>query len=201
MWDVDAIGGSGSSIQPHSSYRAHNGGIEDVTWNHCNAKIFGAVGDDGFISLWDIRNGMEVLAHNFNMGEVNGMAFSPHNEELLSVGYFDGTLAIIDLRQMSTPLLSFKGHYGAIRQVNFSPHLDNILASGSEDGAICIWNLSCLSFTEFGRNYRPYELKFFHRSNFSSVNDLAWNLSDPCVLMNVNNDENCIWQPSDNFLQ
>jgi histone-binding protein RBBP4 len=212
MWDINAIGGNKNSIQPHSTYRSHDGCVEDVTWHPFNKQVFGSVSDDGFISLWDVRKGEEALAQNYENGEANSLSFSPYNEEILSVGFLDGTLSIIDLRQMSTPLFSLKGHYNAVRQICFSPHFANVLASGSDDGAVCIWNLS-RSFSEKSspvnvktkmgscQSCKPIELSFLHGGYSSPVNDLAWNPSDPYVLINSNNEESCIWQPSDHFLK
>jgi histone-binding protein RBBP4 len=38
-----------------SVYREHQGVVEDVAWHCHHADIFGSVGDDKHLILWDLR--------------------------------------------------------------------------------------------------------------------------------------------------
>merc|ERR1711972_705783 len=157
------------------------------------------------MGVWDIRRGKGIKKQIVHNGEVNCLCFSPYNDMLVSLGLSNGSLLLLDLRRLSSPLSSLKGHKKPVRNVSFSPHDYAMLASGAEDGMVCIWDLS-RSQENRERIKRktkvtdPPELIFLHRGCTSSINDLAWNPESAGVIANVGCDRNFIWKPQlENF--
>lgn len=55
----------------------HEGVVEDVAWHLRHEYLFGSVGDDQYLHIWDLRNPtvskpvQSVIAHQSEVGVVN----------------------------------------------------------------------------------------------------------------------------------
>lgn len=73
-------------------FNAHNAVVEDVAWHVLHDSVFGSVGDDHKLMIWDIRNSSSskpahtVEAHS---AEVNCLSFNPYSEFILATGSAD----------------------------------------------------------------------------------------------------------------
>lgn len=118
--------------------------MEDVCWHSTNPDIFGSVGDDKKILIWDLRlkNNMpthEVSAHK---GDIYSIDFNPHNDFLFITGSEDTTIALWDMRNMSKKIHSFVGHNDSVLRAEWSPFSIGLFASASADRRVIIWDLS-----------------------------------------------------------
>lgn len=105
LWDVSAATASkemGTQIKPVSSFNAHTAFVEDVDWHPKDANMFGSVGDDKVIHLWDSRTVDKpmhsvVEAHD---GDINCISFNPFNENVFATGSSDKTVRLWDVRSL-----------------------------------------------------------------------------------------------------
>ena len=73
--------------------------------------MFGSVGDDKHLILWDTRAVpasaavLDIEAHD---AEVNCLSFNPYNETLLATGSADKTVNLFDIRNTKKPLHTFR---------------------------------------------------------------------------------------------
>lgn len=93
---------------------------------------------------WDIRSpsGNSQLSVDAHTGEVNCVAFNPFCEFLLATGSADKTVALWDMRNLSTRLHTFYTHTDEVFQVQWSPHHETVLASCGSDRRVNVWDLS-----------------------------------------------------------
>ena len=108
LWDVNAAlakgAGTGTQIQPLSTFRGHTDVVEDVDWHHRDPNLMGSVGDDRSILVWDVREADPTKAvhsvANAHAGDINSIAFNPVNEFLLATGSADKTVKLWDMRNL-----------------------------------------------------------------------------------------------------
>lgn len=146
VFDINAGSKRGQELDPIHTFNGHSDIVEDVQWHAHHSYLFGSVGDDGLLNLWDIRNSdsnakpfRAVKAHK---SEVNCLSFNPFNEFLLCTGSADNTVALWDLRKLSEPIHSMLGHSDQIFRVEWSPFGQDILLSSAADRRAHIWDIS-----------------------------------------------------------
>uniref|UniRef100_A0A183C0S6 WD_REPEATS_REGION domain-containing protein n=1 Tax=Globodera pallida TaxID=36090 RepID=A0A183C0S6_GLOPA len=200
------------STNKHSCF-AHRHVLHDA--------IFGSVGDDHKLMVWDTRNNSStkpvhvVEAHS---AEVNCLSFNPYSEFILATGSADKTVALWDLRNLKLKLHSFESHKDEIFQVNhytlyynwtstssqvqWSPHNETILASSGTDRRLHIWDLSKIGDEQSAEDAEdgPPELLFIHGGHTAKISDFSWNPNEPWVICSVSEDNIMqIWQMADNI--
>ena len=130
-------------MQATTTYKGHTNVVEDVAFSCHHASLFGSVGDDCKLLIWDTRDKRtdkakhSVDAHS---KEINCLAFNPFSEHLLATGSADKTVALWDLRSLKSKLHSFEGHTEEIFQVSWSPFSETILGSASSDRRMHVWD-------------------------------------------------------------
>ena len=99
------------NVQATTTYKGHTNVVEDVAFSCHHASLFGSVGDDCKLLIWDTRDKRtdkakhSVDAHS---KEINCLAFNPFSEHLLATGSADKTVALWDLRSLKSKLHSFE---------------------------------------------------------------------------------------------
>ena len=177
--------------------------IEDVAWHQHHADIFGSVGDDRQLVLWDARkppqHGVMVSAEA-HTAEVNCLAFNPFNEHVLATGSADATVALHDLRHLRRPLHSLAAHGEEVFQVAWSPHAEPVIASCGADRRVALWDLSRAGDEQSAEDAAdgPPELLFVHGGHTSKVSDFAWSPNDEWLAATVAEDNILqIWSPAE----
>lgn len=94
IWDVAAAPRGARTLDATSVFREHLGVVEDVAWHGRQPHVFGSVGDDKALILWDARNPRGVTSRTDAHGaEVNCLHFNPFNEFVLATGSADRTVS------------------------------------------------------------------------------------------------------------
>ncbi|KAF9618416.1 hypothetical protein IFM89_001139 [Coptis chinensis] len=107
LWDIST---TPLTLHPMSTYQFHEDVVEDVSWHSKSENLFGSVGDDNRLAIWDLRSNVpqsSVIAHE---KEVNYLSFNPFNEWILATASSDTTVNLFDLRKLTAALHSFSGH-------------------------------------------------------------------------------------------
>ncbi|GBG77620.1 hypothetical protein CBR_g24066 [Chara braunii] len=205
MWDIMAASKSTRILDVKHMYQAHMGIVEDVAWHLKHEYLFGSVGDDRQLLIWDMRSStaekpeQAVEAHQ---AEVNCLAFNPFNEYVLATGSADKTVALHDLRKLSERLHTFVNHTEEVFQIGWSPKNETILSSCGADRRLMVWDLSRVGDVQSPEDAEdgPPELLFIHGGHTSKISDFSWNPNDDWVIASVAEDNILqIWQMAENI--
>ncbi|KAK9140976.1 hypothetical protein Scep_010657 [Stephania cephalantha] len=203
LWDASAAP-QDKVLEAANVFEAHEDIVEDVSWHLKNENLFGSVGDDRRLMLWDLRSStldkpqFSILAHE---KEVNYLSFNPFNEWILATASSDTTLNLFDLRKLSSALHSFSSHSEEVFQVEWSPHHETILASSAADRRLMIWDLRRIGEeqTEGEAEDGPPELLFSHGGHTAKISDFSWNQNEQWVISSVAEDNILqVWQVARN---
>ncbi|CAF1441354.1 unnamed protein product [Rotaria magnacalcarata] len=200
LWNINMQPKQGRNLDALSIYTGHTMVVEDVAWHSKHPTIFGSVGDDRKMLIWDTRSNNYAQASHVidaHTAEVNCISFNPFSEYILLTGSADKTLALWDLRNLKVKIATFESHKDEIFQVQWSPHNETIFASSGSDRRIHIWDLSRMNRkqssieTEDG----PPELLFIHGGHSAKISDFSWNPNEPFTICSVSEDNMAqIWQ-------
>mmetsp|Transcript_9430 Transcript_9430/g.28365 ORF Transcript_9430/g.28365 Transcript_9430/m.28365 type:complete len:419 (+) Transcript_9430:257-1513(+) len=206
LWDVNVA--QGKVLQAHHIYRSHAGVVEDVAWHNSHEYMFGSVGDDKKLVIWDTRAPSDdqsvVHAAEAHTAEVNCLAFNPFNEYVLATGSADKTVALHDLRNLSRRLHVLEHHAEEVFQIGWSPKNETVLSSCGADRRLMVWDLSKIGDEQSAEEAEdgPPELLFIHGGHTSKISDFAWNPSDDWVVASVAEDNILqIWQMAENIYE
>ncbi|XP_031476697.1 histone-binding protein MSI1 homolog [Nymphaea colorata] len=203
LWD---IGGSAQNIlEAKERYESHEGDVGDVSWSWRNESLFGSVGDDHRLLIWDWRAckpNQPQHAIQAHEAEVNCLAFNPFNESILATGAADKTVNLFDMRKLNMPLHTFAAHTDAVFLLQWSPKNDHVLASGGDDGKVMVWDVNRIGDEQDPEDAEdgPPELLFIHGGHTEKVSDFSWSLNDDWLMSSVAEDNTLqIWQMAKNI--
>lgn len=202
LWNLSAA--AGSTLDAAAVYQGHTDVVEDVDWHKHHECLFGSVGDDRKLLIWDTRHDSKqpIYAVDAHQAEVNSLSFSPFGEFLIATASADKSVAIWDLRNLKTALHSFESHTDEVFHVRWSPQHDCILASAAADRRVMIWDISRIGQQQSPQDAEdgPPELLFIHGGHTSKVSDISWNPKNPWVLASTSEDNILqVWQPAENI--
>jgi len=128
LWDVGAAKATHSNLEPTQTFNHHTDVVEDVAWHRKNESVFGSVGDDKKILLWDTRQTPEKPMHSIDghTQDINTIDFNPFNEHLFVTGSADKSVALWDKRNLKIKLHSFVQHTNEVCLGNLSVCLDKV---------------------------------------------------------------------------
>lgn len=205
IWDVNAAPKAARTLDAMATYQGHAGVVEDVAWHASHPHVFGSVGDDKALMVWDTRRpcdtacSQKVEAH---AAEVNCLAFNPFNEFVLATGSADKTVALFDLRNLGERLHTLESHTEEVFALSWSPDHEPVLASCGADRRLMVWDLSRIGGEQTPEDAEdgPPELLFIHGGHTSKISDFAWNANDDWVVASVAEDNILqIWQMAENI--
>lgn len=160
-----------------------------------------SVGDDGFLRLWDLRDGTAPTSQlRISSDEVLAVSWSQLEPALIATGGKDRCVCVWDMRSLKEPLHRLKGHEGDVVAVHWAPFREGLLASCSGDKRLNLWDLDADALgaeTEDDADTSAPELLFSHAGHGAGVSDFSWNRSDDYLMCSVAEDNGLhIWQPS-----
>ena len=204
MWDIAAVKSANAQVDAITTFTGHSGVVEDVAFHQHHADIFGSVGDDGKVLIWDTRQAADKPLHSVSAhsAEANCLAFNPFSEFLLATASADKTVALWDIRNLSMKLHSFESHADEVFQVTWSPFHETILSSCGGDRRVYVWDLSRIGEEQSADDAEdgPPELLFVHGGHTSKISEACWNPSEPWVMASVADDNVLqIWQMAENI--
>jgi len=204
-WDVTQATETSHVLDSKTTYTGHTNVVEDVAFHLHHAQLFGSVGDDCKLMIWDLRDSRYdkpkhmVDAHS---KEINCLAFNPFSEHILATGSADKTVALWDMRNLKSKLHALEGHGEEVYQVGWSPFNETIVASASSDRRLHVWDLSKIGEEQSPEDAEdgPPELMFIHGGHTAKIADFSWNANDPWVVASVAEDNVIqVWQVAENI--
>ena len=206
LWDVQGPLGKGErTVDAKAIYTGHLGVVEDVAWHCKHEHMFGSVGDDKSLKLWDTRKAPDGACLNSveaHQAEVNCLAFNPFNEYVLATGSADKTVALFDVRNLNQRLHTFTSHTEEVFQIGWSPKHETIMSSCGADRRLMVWDLGRIGDEQSPEDAEdgPPELLFIHGGHTSKISDFAYNPNDDWVVASVAEDNILqIWQMAENI--
>nr|CAD1830536.1 unnamed protein product [Ananas comosus var. bracteatus] len=207
LWDLGGGANGGAILDAKNVFEAHEDLVEDVAWHLKDGNIFGSVGDDHKLMVWDLRSStskqpqQSIIAHP---KEVNSISFSPFNEWILATASADTTIKLFDLRKLATSLHTFSSHTAEVLQVEWSPNHETVLASSSADRRVMVWDLSRIGDeqSEEDADDGPPELLFAHGGHRANITEFSWNPDEQWVIASVAEDNSLqIWQIAESIFR
>jgi histone-binding protein RBBP4 len=204
-WDINGSSKASHILEPTATYTGHTSVVEDVAFHLHHSNLFGSVGDDAKLMIWDTREARYDKAKyvvDAHAKEINCLAFNPFSEYIVATGSADKTVALWDMRHLKTKLHSLEGHSEEVYQVCWSPFNETILASASSDRRLNVWDLSKIGEEQSAEDAEdgPPELLFIHGGHTAKVADFAWNSNDAWVVASVAEDNILqVWQMAENI--
>lgn len=199
LWDIKS--NSGVDISSLRTFSGHSAGVEDIDWSKYFPNIFGSVGDDSLIAIWDTRESSDgkptkkvAKAHD---SDINCISFNPKNEHLFATGGSDGIVKLWDLRKLDKSIHDMPGHKAGVYQLSWSPFDEYIIASSSEDRRVNVWDTSRIGEEQSPEDAEdgPPELLFIHGGHTAKVFDFSWNANEPWFVASVAEDNVLqVWQ-------
>eukprot|EP00127_Corallochytrium_limacisporum_P005227 Clim_evm44s201 gene=Clim_evmTU44s201 len=198
LWNINAIGSRSGLLEAQRTFTGHADVVEDVAWHKLHEALFGSVGDDKKLMIWDTRKkeqpAMSCEAHD---AEVNTLSFNPFTEYVLATGSGDKTVALWDLRNLSKKLHTFTGHQDEVYNLQWNPNQETIFSSSGSDRRVHVWDLSKIGEEQTAEEAEdgPPELLFVHGGHTAKVSDISWNQNEPWLMASVaENNMLQIWQ-------
>ena len=113
LWDISAINAKsepGTQVKAVATFRGHTRTVEDVDWHAKDENMFGSVGDDKIIRIWDSRKSEAALhsVEKAHEGDINSISFNPEKEFLFATGSADKTIKLWDMRNLSKYVLALR---------------------------------------------------------------------------------------------
>jgi histone-binding protein RBBP4 len=209
FWDLREAatsGKKGTVTVPATSIRTgHTDVVADVQWHNHNEVLFGSVGDDKQLLIWDLRQAPDSTSSavpNAHSEDINTLSFSKFDEFLLATGSSDSTVKLWDLRNLKDPLHVLEGHQGDVMQVQWAPFNESVLGSCGADRRVHVWDISRIGEEQSAEDKEdgPPELLFIHGGHTSKVSDFSWNSHDDWTVCSVSEDNILqVWQMSESI--
>ncbi|CAF4064573.1 unnamed protein product [Didymodactylos carnosus] len=175
LWNINELPKEGKNVDALSIYSGHTAVVEDVAWHCTHPTIFGSVGDDQKLMIWDTR--------------ANNYVKASHT--------VDAHAAEVNLK-----LHLFESHKDEIFQAQWSPQNETVLASSGSDRRLHIWDLSRINQSQTAAEAEdgPPELLFIHGGHSAKISDFSWNPNDPFVICSVSEDNVMqVWQMAEHI--
>ncbi|THG01288.1 hypothetical protein TEA_028206 [Camellia sinensis var. sinensis] len=205
LWDINATP-KNKALDAMQIFKVHEGVVEDVAWHLRHEYLFGSVGDDQYLHIWDLRTPsvtkpiQSVIAHqseslmiSFVFASKSILDFLKHvricKHARVNIDYWTSIFAVMYNRE-------------EVFQVGWNPKNETILASCCLGRRLMVWDLSRIDEEQTPEDAEdgPSELLFIHGGHTSKISDFSWNPCEDWVVASVAEDNILqIWQMAENI--
>uniref|UniRef100_A0A5S6Q940 WD_REPEATS_REGION domain-containing protein n=1 Tax=Trichuris muris TaxID=70415 RepID=A0A5S6Q940_TRIMR len=204
LWDINRPDENGV-LMANVNF-LHDRKINEVAWHPLHETLFGSVGDDSNLLIWDTRfnsRNRPILAALAHGERALCLSFNSFSEYIVATGSADKSIAIWDIRNLNVRLRMLSSFdRSEVRQVEWSPHEEFVLASRGDSSTVSIWDLDRIqrNRTTERDSEGPPELFFVQGGHNGKVYDFSWNPSVPWFLSSVDADSLHIWHVPDDWI-
>ncbi|KFD56679.1 hypothetical protein M513_02355 [Trichuris suis] len=177
----------------------HDRKINAVSWHCLHETLFGSVGDDNNLLIWDTRFNSRykpVLAALAHAERTLCLSFSHFSEYVVATGSADKSIAVWDIRNLGLRLHTLSGsEQGEICQIAWSPHEQAVIASRGTCSTVAIWDLDQINRqqTPEEASEGPPELLFIQGGHRNRVYDFSWNPNIPWFICSTDAESLHVW--------
>nr|GMD91633.1 WD-40 repeat-containing protein MSI1 [Ipomoea batatas] len=192
IWDVNATPND-KTLEAMHIFDIQHGCAKDVAWHMKNENLFGSVGEDNYLRIWDIRTpviklNQSVLSHE---AMVNSLAFNPINGWVVATGSSDRKVILFDLRMISSSLQTLERPLQEeVDHVRWNHKRENILASSCAGKKLLVWDISRIGRIQTSEEEKagPPEFVFLHFGHMDSITDFSWSPTYDSAIASAAND-------------
>lgn len=207
LWDARAVAVEGARhLAPRDVYASAHPTVNDVAWHAQGNQplLLASVGNDNALRVWDTRlkpADAAVMAAHPHAAELNCVAFSPADENLLATGDADGHIFLHDLRQVGAAAANLHASGEQLLQLAWCPQRPRLVAAVDESRVLLV-NLPDHTTQEGQPDMHAHggghhggavhhaatadaDVRFAHAGQASSVYDVSWSDEQEGMLASV----------------
>lgn len=152
-------------------YLGHREAVLSVSPHPSCKDCFVSASRVGELRMWDLRREKPGCALTAcSTSHPCAVCFSLRDENILAVGTETGAVDVVDMRQMSTTVVSYQPHTRAIHRLAFAPWNSALLASISDDTNTWVHDIKCNSKVLYSAFHTDF------------VRGLSWHPTQPHLL-------------------
>jgi DDB1- and CUL4-associated factor 7 len=149
---------------------AHDKEVYDFGFMAGSADVFGSVGADGSVRMFDLRNleHSTIVYETADSSPLVRLAWNKQDPNYMATLPLDSNrVIIIDIRVPSVPVTELSGHAASVNAMCWAPHSSGHICTASEDSRAFVWDLS-----QMRQSLQDPILCYTAQSE---INQLAWN--------------------------
>ncbi|XP_077975936.1 gem-associated protein 5-like [Styela clava] len=160
VWDVR------QKLMLHEQSAHGSNKIISVHWSPVNPSLILSGDEKGFVVCWNLDKGStdRFYPDGSSQMHLGCLTCSPHNENIVAIGYKSGAVSLMDIRRNGTVIKKLRGHTNEVHSIVWSPFQDEnlvfsskgpkdeeeiaanggyegVIATGSKDKTIKLWSI------------------------------------------------------------
>lgn len=120
---------------------AHDKEVYDMAFASQGTDIFGSVGADGSLRLFDLRclEHSAIVYESPDLVPLLKLAWNPKDPNFVAVVQLDSNrVAVVDIRNPAKPYAELTGHTQSVNDIAWAPNASNCLATCGEDKKVLV---------------------------------------------------------------
>ncbi|TMW63378.1 hypothetical protein Poli38472_002319 [Pythium oligandrum] len=184
IWDLNNISA------PKQQIIAHDDEVYDMAFSP-EANIFGSVGGDGSLRLFDLRSleSSTIVYETPELRPLLRIAWNKQDDRFVATMIAGSPkVVILDLRNVSRPMFELNQHSASVNSICWSPHSRSHICSAGEDRTAILYDISSAITSESQSDGAPglSESQTLNATTFfsskSPINQIRWSPTQPsCV--------------------
>ncbi|CAI4223372.1 unnamed protein product [Auanema sp. JU1783] len=153
---------------------AHDKEVFDIAFSRGSKDIFGSVGADGSVRLFDLRHleHSTIVFESSKQSSLLRLAWNRNDHNYMATfASCSNEVLILDMRVPCTPVARLSNHKAAINGVSWAPHSSSHLCTGADDSQALIWDVHEMP--------RPVDDPILAYQAGGEVNQIHWSTAYP----------------------
>lgn len=152
LWDT--------ALQEHPirNWAEHSREVFSVDWNNLKKDVFASSSWDASVKVWHPERPSSLTTIVGHTSCVYGVAFSPHDPEVLATACGDGHLRLFDLRTGAQQAMVTVPVGGEVLCLDWNKYRPMTIATGSTDRVVKTWDLRSASSAQPGGGVTPLQM-------------------------------------------